>query len=761
MMKAIFDKAKEAGFAKNDCIVCHGGNPRANKKHRAHKGTIPYFLEHEGPKAFYPDPGSPWINQNSCGMCHAEQVNAQYGSLMFTEAGKIQGTLWSFASNDGYKHNVGNYNVTAPTDPHARLGEAKYKSYMEKLVSFEPQVFPIKMEALPKAPTAAEVVKNPKLAAITYLRQECQRCHTGIKGEGREKKGEFRGIGCTSCHVVYSNSGRYEGKDTSLSTTETGHPLMHRIVGTREAKAHINGVDFSGIPVETCTTCHNRGKRIGVSYQGLMESAYSSPSVDGEWQGKLHSKHYMHMKEDIHYQKGMLCQDCHTSNDSHGDGMIAGTNLAAVEIECQDCHGTTRQYPWELPLGYSEEFGQKLPKQERGLSSTLLDYLKKGTVYPVQDGYLLSARGNPLGNVVRKNNEVIVHLASGKDITLQPLKKLTDEKKLSKAGEVAMVNVKGHMDNLECYACHATWAPQCYGCHIKIDYSGGKKNIDWLAAGHAHDLHGTTADMRKSLKSYLIDGKVTETRSYLRYEDPPLSINGEGRVSPTVPGCQTTITVIGPEGDKLLENHIFKVPNVEGAGDEGQNAIDMSPIQPHTIQKESRSCESCHTDKKALGYGIMGAESVSDPSKAYVIDTMSADKKQLSRYASEHIGAIPNLKFDYSKYLDENGTQIQTVGHHFSLSSPLPEDIRAKLDRTNVCISCHQSIPEGDLAVSVMTHMAQMAEVEIDTNMHEDILSKSLKMTAWGQVGLAFIFGVIVLLLLFKVAKKIKRKRKK
>ena len=37
----------------------------------------------------------------------------------------------------------------------------------------------------------------------------------------------------------------------------------------------------------------------------------------------------------------------------------------------------------------------------------------------------------------------------------------------------------------------------------------------------------------------------------------------------------------------LLENEIFKIPNVEGAGEEGQLGIDISPVQPHTIQAES------------------------------------------------------------------------------------------------------------------------------------------------------------------------------
>ncbi len=760
MALAIAKKAKEAGFPNNSCIVCHGGNPATKHKSKAHSGTIAYFLTHEGPKEYYPAPGSTWINQNTCGMCHQEQIKAQMNSLMMTEQGKIQGAMWSFGGLEGYKHTAGTYATQNPKDPHSRLGTQKYKAYMQKLSKMEPQAFPEKMHQLPKAPTAEEVEKDPSLAVYTYLRQECLRCHTGSKG--RQKRGDYRGIGCASCHIPYSNEGFYEGDDKSISKTQRGHLLVHSIQSSREVKVKVHDVEYSGIPVETCSTCHNRGKRIGVSYQGLMETAYNATyDAKGNAQPKLHTKRYIHMQEDIHFQKGMLCQDCHTSGDLHGDGFLGGANAAAVEIECQDCHGTTKKYPWELPLGYSDEF-QTAPKtgKARGVSQNVAEYLKKGSVANPQEGYLLSARGNPLTHVVKRGNVIIVHLASGKDITLKPLKKLKLDEKLSQKALLAMDSIDAHTDNMECYTCHARWAPQCYGCHVKIDYSGGKQNPDFLAASHDHDLHGRTGGM-KDLKNYLVDGKVTETRSFLRWENPPLSQNGEGRISPTIPGCQTTVTVIGKDGNALLQNHIFKIPNVEGAGAEGQNAIDMAPIQPHTISKESRTCESCHTTKKAMGMGIMGASVTKDPSLTTITDIMSADGKILPTIVDEQIPAIANLHFDYSKFLDENGTQLQTVGHHWKLSAPLSKEQREKLDRSGVCFSCHVSIPQGNLAVSAMTHIAEMADVKIDTKEHAMILNKILNLAAWIQVLGGVLIGMLLMLVFYKlfISKKMYQRR--
>ncbi|MCK4737030.1 MAG: cytochrome C, partial [Sulfurimonas sp.] len=553
MMKEILKIAEKAGHKGNDCIVCHGGNPKSKSKKYAHNGTVKYFKENKGPKNYYPAPGSSWINENTCGMCHPNQVGAQMNSLMMTEQGKIQGAMWSFGGKEGYNHTAGNYDTKNPDNPDDRLGTDVYKKYMQKLAKMEPQAFPEEMHELPDAPTVEEIHKDPSLAVYTYLRQECLRCHTGSKG--RFERGDYRGIGCSSCHVPYSNEGFYEGNDKETSKKERGHMLTHQIQSSRKVKVQVNDINYSGVPVETCSTCHNRGKRIGVSYQGLMETEYQSTfDSEGNAQPKLHTKRYLHMQEDVHYQKGMLCQDCHTSNDLHGDGFLGGANAAAVEIECQDCHGTTKKYPWELPIGYSDEFSTtEATGEARGVAQDLEDYLKQGYVPDKEDGYILTARGNPLPKAVKKGNKIIMKLASGKDIELKPLKLLKETEELSPAGLLSMDTIGVHNSRMECYACHATWAPQCYGCHVKIDYSDGKKNIDYVQASHDQDKHGTTGGMR-DLKKYLVPGKVTETRSYLRWEDPALSQNGEGRVSPTVPGCQTTITVIGKDGKALLQN---------------------------------------------------------------------------------------------------------------------------------------------------------------------------------------------------------------
>ena len=726
----MLEEILEIGRSQGDpagCVVCHGGDPTAEDEKTAHQG-----------KAFYPDPGSPWINRRTCGICHPDHVRVQWTSLMMTEAGKIQGTAWAFGSLTGYEHKWGNYDVQNPQDRSTRLGTDAYRAYMERLKAIEPQVFVDKHERLPDAPTdLGDLAEHPELAAFTYLRNQCLRCHHAVKG--RQVRGDYRGMGCSSCHIPYGNEGLYEGDDKTIPRDETGHSLVHSIQATREAKVVVRGHEYSGIPVETCTTCHDRGKRIGVSFQGLMETPYESPFTEqGEHQPALHTKHYLAMHQDVHYQKGMTCQDCHTSIDVHGDGFLAAANLGAVEIECSDCHGTTRAYPWELPLGFMDEFEESpAVGPARGTADDLAYHMLQGTVYPPQDGYLLTARGNPYSNVVRDGDKVIVHTAAGKDLDLKPLKLIQTEKSLSLAGLIAMDTVGGHLRRMECYTCHASWAPQCYGCHVKIDYSGGKTCFDWLGGGHRHATPECAADRGEAGYDTIIPGQIEEQRSFTRWENPAMGVNGEGRVTPVAPGCQTSVTVIGEDGTPVLVNHIFRtLPGSEGSGPQGQLATDLSPTQPHTMTKQARTCESCHTSGKALGYGI--GKSMRPPDKRVVVDLETVDGHILPKSARTQVAAIEGLTDDWSRFVTEDGRQLQTVGHHFKGSRPLDNDERAHIDRRGVCLACHQEIPDRSLAVNLLHHVAKYAnQIPKTPDQHNTLIHKIMLLAGWVQVGAA------------------------
>jgi len=153
-----------------------------------------------------------------------------------------------------------------------------------------------------------------------------------------------------------------------------------------------------------------------------------------------------------------------------------------------------------------------------------------------------------------------------------------------------------------------------------------------------------------------------------------------------------------------------------------------------------------------MGYGISGGELYEDPSTKIVMDLSDHEGNVLAHNVDTQFASIPNLNHDWSQIIDSNGKQVQTVGHHFSGSRPLNKSELMKLDRRGVCVSCHQTVPDGDLAVDLMSHVAEYGSVEIDNNRHHSILGKSIKLSAWLQILIPF-FSLLLLVLLIRKKK--------
>lgn len=673
------------------CVICHGGSPGETKKKKAHRSIPATLLRAAGPKDFYPDPGSIWIARNTCGVCHPGYVYRSRQSLMNTEAGKIQGSLhaWGIEQVQGHRVPWGNYDITDTDGPVPSGASKSYEYYMAMQVRQYPDQYPAALSRIP-LPDPDKIESDPKLAGFTYQRQECQRCHLGVRG--REMLGEYRGMGCSACHMPYGTDGLYQGDDASISKEEPGHILRHRIAGNRKT---------GGIQPETCNTCHNGGKRTGVSYLGLMESAFQGPlDKDGNPGPALHGKTYRQIFADLHHQtgsnpaenskNGLLCQDCHTSMDVHGDGNIHGTTLAQVEIECTDCHGTPEKWPWELPLGHGDEFGREVSKPEmRGVTDEkLLSDRQFGFNHDPREGFLLTARGNPLGNVVRSGDTVIVYSAAGNDFMVPLLKQIKEKTSWKKpAGKIAMSSVSLHLERMECYACHATWVPQSYGRYVRVDYQDkNPSRTDWVASGNSHTENGQTSESSRGSRGILSPGRVEEHPDFLRWEDPVLGVNGEGRISPLMPGSQVVYSVIGKKGSLLAYNQTALNPTQ--AGDIGQDyiptAFDMAPAQPHTNQREARTCENCHTCLKAAGLGLEGAAR-------------------------------------WTRILSEEGIQIATVGTHWPLSRAFNKKETAVFLKTGTCMGCHVNMEDP-------IFWKKVSEQKLpDSSKHEELMNQVLR----------------------------------
>ncbi len=294
-----------------------------------------------------------------------------------------------------------------------------------------------------------------------------------------------------------------------------------------------------------------------------------------------------------------------------------------------------------------------------------------------------------------------------------------------------MSAVAKHMDRLECYSCHASWAPQCYGCHVQVNYQGkdGKPSagIDWVASGNDKKSNGQTAESKLGSGGLKSPGKISETRSYLRWEDPVLGISGEGRVSPLMPGSQVVYTVINDKGETLVNNQLAE--NITEGRQLGQEhvplAIDMAPVQPHTAQRNARTCESCHTNPKVAGLGIAGGTFAQRQAKNIIMDLMNPTTREIipDKY-SVQIPAIPKLTFDWSQIVTRDGKQLATVGTHWPMSRAFNKEEIDNFMRAGTCLGCHQNMSKTELWKKVST------EGTIDPKGHLEAMNNMIKFMA-------------------------------
>lgn len=670
----------------NGCVVCHGGNPNVtDDEKKAHSGAPEGNLL----DFFTPTPGGLSVVNKTCGACHSEQVSSMPKSMMSTDAGKIKVITYGWGlDNEDFKKRFANHHTVDGDGFEPLYGSDTYKAYMKELAMQHQDHFPSMLNKIPK--TNFDTLKDkPEEAVYNYLRN-CNACH--LMAKGKQTRGHYRGLGCSACHVAYGVEGYYEGNDKSIDKTKPGHMLIHSMQGSRSSKVKVNDGEYSGIQISTCNACHSSGRRLSLQYQGMFPVDRGGAYIPFDDHGKLQQPNatylYKHIKEDVHFKAGMLCQDCHTSPDMHGNGNIGTVALGDVEIECQDCHGTPKKYPWELKIGVGDELLDVdkiknaslkdiiLKDKPRGLGEKPMDvtanFAKK---YDKKDGYLLSARGNALGNVVKDGKQVILHSASGKDLIVPLLKDIEKGNKWkSENGRLAMVGAAKHLDTMECYACHATWASSYYGYDYSVDFSNNNTFIDWIESAEKIAKDGTPADFDG--KSFIMQkGGSAGDYSHARFESPILGINGEGRVTPVVGVIQTVGTVIDEQGKVLLLNNVAKRKD-------GMLTIDMQPLNPHNTTREARECNECHQNSQTMGFGIRFGEFDATPQTPKFMGVKDANGKMLSKHYNVQINSIKNLHTgDFMQILDKDGNQKMRVDAHFERSGPLTKEQIKSLNR--------------------------------------------------------------------------------
>lgn len=664
-----------------ECVVCHEGKADAATKPEAHSGM-------------YPNPSSMWVMNEGkgCAKCHSDKdaltslmgkakaqptggslmpitstatdpsgksgsnhVYRMERALMSLETGKANKTLMSNGVIPKGHWQYANFDMDDPDGSVPSAGSDDYKDWIAKALDSKLIERMAQTKEIPNLEIGTKLWNDPIKAGFADMhRKQCGRCH--VWGEGRSQRGDHRAGGCAACHMLYTNDGLSESGDPTIPKDKPAHPMEHRIT--------------TQIPAQQCSHCHTRGKRIGTTYAGMIEHQYvgsgKTPPFDpeGNPQTPLYTKEYNHIREDLHGERGMQCADCHSSIDVHGDGNIYPVTFYQVEIGCADCHGTPQKYPWELPIGYGTSLETKA---QRGV-------FKSGDTE-----HLITTRGNPRTRWQKQGQQAyIVNASDGRkrEIPLLKNKALHGGWK-TEQGKVAMSVVSQHLEKMECYACHATWAPQCYGCHIK--YDARKTGTDWVQSALNRDpqgkqtLHQAAGDIH------------TENVSYIRWENPLLGINYKGKVAPVIPGCQVSWSFTDRNG-------VLQAVNQLGKTSDNFSTSTLAPLQPHAITAVARTCESCHTDPKALGYGVGKSRSsaLMEGDRAHFANMGNTTKGDIpsSKKAHDQIPAIKDFPYAWDQLVTRSGQRVQNMP--LLKDRPLNQEERNLAEREGLCVACHK-----------------------------------------------------------------------
>ena len=305
--------------------------------------------------------------------------------------------------------------------------------------------------------------------------------------------------------------------------------------------------------------------------------------------------------QDIHSegknnQSGMQCADCHFEGDSHGNGKLYGEVRNAIQIRCEDCHGTATKFATLKASGNAgidngrtvdftssnnvasgRRFGKsgKILTQYSSMDPLGTSYSKRVKWDVPQLALVDSHKGTDWKNsqlasyvrMIRQSNPDFQsdwQLASYAH-TIQKDNKTWGDTNVSD-DELAH-----SPDKMACQTCHSSWVPSCFGCHLPMKanmrrpilHYNGDMTRNWTAYNYQ--------TLRNDVFMIAKDGKATGNR-----------------ISPARSSCAVEVSSYNANREVIYTQQ----QTVSAEGFSGQA---FSTTAPHTVRlKETKQCTDCH-----------------------------------------------------------------------------------------------------------------------------------------------------------------------
>ncbi len=373
-----------------------------------------------------------------------------------------------------------------------------------------------------------------------------------------------------------------------------GHGWVYRAVYKKDREGRL--LDHRGQAIEEVDT------------QKLL-AAMLPPSAWEKEHGKQRDDIPVHMM-DIHLEKGMHCIDCHFNQDSHGNTKLYGEVRAAIEITCVDCHGSAVESVIDR-VAHAARTGQPRTMPTTGPAAPPGGHnlLALRTPFGERRFEIVQAAGERPKLIQRSMVEPgqSWELVQTKD-TLDPTSGHYNVK--SHMAKTVQMGGDGQLEwggdprrcahkesQLNCIACHSSWNPSCFGCHLPQK-----------ANQKAPSLHNL-GDVSRNLVSY--NFQTLRDDSYMLARDGNVTGN---RIGPARSACAIHVTSYNQNRESVYIQQ-------QTISAEGLSGIAFSTNVPHTVRggtglkfedgsfrpgiHETKMCTDCHVSDRNDNNAIM------------------------------------------------------------------------------------------------------------------------------------------------------------
>lgn len=289
---------------------------------------------------------------------------------------------------------------------------------------------------------------------------------------------------------------------------------------------------------------------------------------------------------DVHLERGMHCVDCHFLQDVHGNTKLYGEVRAAIEITCQDCHGTVDRHAMQMRGRVTEVRTSGPAATERASGLNGRNLMNMRTPYGRRRFERQGQRLIQHSMVEKGLSWEVTQVADTIDpghTNYNALSALAKTIRFDAGDNVAWGNVPTGKNRcahnskvMTCAACHSSWNPSCFGCHLSQ-----------RANQKMPSLHNE-GDISRNYVSY--NFQTLRDDVYMLARDGNVTGN---RVSPARSACAIHVGSYNQNRESIY----FQQQTISA---DGHSGISFSTNVPHTVRGRdgTRQCNDCHLSRK-------------------------------------------------------------------------------------------------------------------------------------------------------------------